>query len=373
MKKYLIPFLTILFIASNITAQNSIINLRDGRIFDQGLKMTKESETAPSELKKLRPLIGNWNVALKTRTSDSTFHETRGYSRFSFMNRGHSVMEKFYCADFNGKGDELNTISFIAFFAQGKKWNIGIVDSYKENIMVYNGGNSGEEITVHNSVRKGGWMNLFHYRYSIRNLKNDSFDILLEMSKDQSGEYVLVQEQKYTKAGNDFNVTFENETYGKQNPALSDEAKQFNFLIGEWIAHQKILMPNNKYVEFDSEATAVFALNGNAIMEHLWYDKLSGVTDVAISVLRIYNRSMRRWECLFLTNNNNTNYYFGGVKEGDDIVLHAFENDAGSGPYSYFIFYNISENDYSWHGKQTTDRGKTFKKTWIIEVDKKEG
>lgn len=362
----------LLFLYTTILPQEkSRIQLRDGKIFDKGFELTEQSSNAPEELKKLSPLIGEWNVKVKSRTGDSTFHTSSGYSRFSYLNRGHSIMEKFYCGDFSGKGDELNTLSFIAYNSQNKIWNIGLADSYKENIAMYTGKTTEGDLILFNSVRKGGWLNVHTYKYSFKNINKDNFEITVELSLDDSNEWVLIQQKQYKRVENDLNIIFENDSFGEYNNNLPEEARQFDFLIGEWDAHHELFLPNGNHVKYSSTATAVYVMNGNAIMEHDWFDARQGVTDAGTSLIRIYNRAMRRWECLFLTNRNNANYYFGGVKEGEKIVLHGFETDVSSPAYSYFIFYNISENDYSWHGLQTKDKGKTFSDTWTIEVDKK--
>ena len=55
--------------------------------------------------------------------------------------------------------------------------------------------------------------------------------------------------RKYSKAVNDFDLVFENDSYGSYNKELPEEARQFDFLIGEWIAHHLILLPNGNYVK----------------------------------------------------------------------------------------------------------------------------
>ena len=63
-------FLFLFFLYICISAQTeTTIQLKDGKIFDKGFELTKPSENAPEELNKLVPLIGKWNVEIKTRTS----------------------------------------------------------------------------------------------------------------------------------------------------------------------------------------------------------------------------------------------------------------------------------------------------------------
>ncbi len=58
------------------------------------------------------------------------------------------------------------------------------------------------------------------------------------------------------------------------------------------------------------------------------------------------------------------------MEEGDDIVLHPFEAGA-SGPMSRWVFNGIEKDAYHWYGETSSDRGKTWTKTWLIDVERK--
>ena len=159
--------------------------------------------------------------------------------------------------------------------------------------------------------------------------------------------------------------------YGSPAPGLPAEARQFDFVIGEWISNHEIVLGNGQVAKFPANATAVYAMNGHAIMEYNWYNVDPRLPEAATTIVRIYNRAMRRWECMFLTNRSNSVLYFGGYQEGERIILTLFETDTSQPSFSYFIFHDINENDYLWHSEVSDDHGNTFQHNWKISSVRK--
>ena len=95
-------------------------------------------------------------------------------------------------------------------------------------------------------------------------------------------------------------------------------------------------------------------------MEFNWADLDPNLPDWATTIVRIWNRQMRRWESMYCTNRSQSILHFGGVPEGDRIVLHQFEAHLGDGPVSYWIFHDMEEDTYSWKAETSGDRGTTF-------------
>ena len=68
-----------------------------------------------------------------------------------------------------------------------------------------------------------------------------------------------------------------------------------------------------------------------------------------------------------MANRANSLLFFGGQKEGDNIVLHNFETHADDA-ISRWVFHSIEKDGYKWYGETSRDRGKTYRTTWIIEM-----
>lgn len=361
----------IFFLIPAIIINAQLVNPRDGQIFDEGFEMTQESASASPQLKEFRYLIGIWDVNINTTIDDTTVINSKGFSRISYMNRGHSIFESFSAKDFNGRGDELNTIFFIAYNNSYNQWNLGIADSYKENISIFNGTNSGRDLLLKNSLRRNGGVLIYNYKLEIKHTDNNSFSLIISESSDFLPAWKIIVERTYTRREEITRLLIEKNIYGQPAPERPAEAAQFDFLIGEWTAYQQIQLAPEQWAKFPSSSTAVYVLNGHAVMEYNWYDVDPGLPDAAATIVRIYNSAMRRWECMYLTNRSNSILYFGGVMEGEKIVLNLFEIDNSSSSISYFTFYDIKEDSYQWHAQVSSDRGKSFEKTWTINSVRK--
>lgn len=344
--------------------------MRDGTFFDAGRTMSAPNSRAPGVLDRMAYHLGAWDVALTTVLTDSTSHTASCRAEVTYANKGFAFMERLYCADFDDQGHELNTLSFLTFAPAQQVWRYGIADSFKENIAVYDGAVEGDELILRTAVRRGGGAQVVYERLVYRQTDTDRFEITITTSRDHGQTWQPALNRVYTRRSDagDFMADGQRGTYGEPAPERPDEARQFDFLIGTWDAAQALRLADGRMARFPSITTAIHAMNGHAILEHLWYDADPNFPDAATSVIRIYNRTMRRWESLFVDNRSSNPLFFGGTKEGDRIVLHLFEADASRPTYSYFIFHDIEPDRYSWHAEATSDRGRTFSTTWTIEA-----
>lgn len=362
--KTILFVLTFVLIATGLTGQN----LRDGKIFDPGYAMQTRSKGAHGELDKMAFLIGQWDVISKLFVNDSISHTAKGYAHVTYMNRGHAIMERFHCPDFDGKGNELNTMAFLTFSSTQKVWGLGEANSFTESITMLNGDFEGEHLVLHNAVRRLGGMILTYYRATYKKVSSDNIEFILETSTDADKSWKPAFIKSYRKRKESEQFMAAASELGSFAPGLPDEARQFDFLIGVYDAPQDLTFPNGQNVKFPSVTTAVYTLNGHAILEFGWYDVDPNLPDAATSIIRIYNRAMRRWESLYMTNRGNSLLYFGGRKEGDRIVLNLFETHTADPNMSRFVFHSVQKDSYQWFAESSQDRGKTFKKTWIIEA-----
>lgn len=339
---------------------------RDGRRFDPGATMTSRSPGAPAELDSVSFMLGQWDVAYERYADDSLVTDTDGQAEITYMNRGHGLMERFYCPDAID-GGELSTVTFLVFNKAADTWVMGVANSYTENITVSNGNFEGEYLTLMNVLRRRGGATLTYYRTTISNASPDGFIMETRVSTDGGETWTERTVRSYSRRTPSDDFMAPGSMWGSPAPDLPREAHQFDFLIGQWKLAHDITLPGGQEVQFPATGTAVYVLDGHAVMEFSWYDVDQNLPDAATSIVRIYNRQMRRWECMYSTNRFNSILYFGGVKEGNRIVLHQFGADAADSPINQWVFHDWTSDGYGWYGNTSTDRGETWKKTWIIE------
>ncbi|MDA8018997.1 MAG: DUF1579 domain-containing protein, partial [Thermoanaerobaculia bacterium] len=351
--------------------------LFDGRLFDPGVARTQAAESAPEQLALLAGLIGDWTVAAELHQPGPdgvkvTKSEAR--ARITFMNRGHAIMERTRNDNFDGNGNRISTIAFLNVDSQGV-WTVGEGNSWSESIRLYSGAleiNDGKakKLVVHDALRPGGGPMLLLFRRTYEIHGPDHLTMTQELSQDLGETWgkSVVRDYRRHAADSRFDPDFfpVREDVGQAAPGRPEEAAQFDFLLGEFDAKHWSRNPQGQERRWQSNATAVHALDGHAVLEFDSFDTDPNLPDAATSILRIYNRAMRRWENLFLPNRSHRPLYFGGVQEGDEIVLHLFGVNTGPGSVFRWIFYGVEKDSYLWRGLGSPDRGDTFQPNWTI-------
>jgi hypothetical protein len=343
--------------------------LRDGMRFDPGATMTEPAPNAPPGLARLVSTLGDWDVSYRLYRDGAPAHTASGRAQITFMNRGHAYMERFHCPEFNGEGDDLTTVSFLMFDPAASVWVLGVASSWRENISLFDGDFEEETLVLRNDVRKGGGSLVTHYRIRSRVTGEDEFEASLEQSTDGS-DWQLRVVKSYRRRPESDDLFVARTPYGTPASDVPPEARQFDFLIGEWDEVHDMKLPSGP-VQFPAHGTAVYCLNGHGIMEFSWYDVDTNLPDAATCIVRLYNRNMRRWECMYSANRFNNILHFGGVQEGDRIVLHRFGVDTADIPINYWIFHDMEEDSYRWHAETSRNRGVTFDDTWKIQGTRK--
>ncbi len=356
------------------------LSTRDGKRWDQGATMTKRSDNAPAELDKLMWMLGTWKVEMSWTPDDTTSVSSNGYAEITFLNRGYGFMERFQGSDFDGQGNDLATLSFVTFNPGAKRWAWGIADSHREDIVVFDGnsGVGGDEvdasIELSNTIRGGGGTTRSEQVLRLRRVAPGQLEMHLEVRSPLPDGNHSVRTQwrrTYSKVSGRGQMLPAGSGVGSAAPDLPAEAREFDFFIGEFDETHWRVQPTGQELNWKQNGTAVRALNGHAVMEHAWFDTDPSLPDAATSIIRIYNQSTRTWECLYFSNRFPSLLYFGGVREGDRMIMHGFDRNTASGPLNYWIFHSIEEEGYAWHFDQSADRGKTWSKVWTIDAKRK--
>ncbi len=354
----------LLFVSTVATAE-----VRDGKLFDSGVVLEKHAAGAPEALAKLAPLIGEWDFELEVVRPGKETLQSQGVAHVTYMNRGHAVMERTRVSDFDGQGHAMATMTFFAVDGTGV-WTASEGNSWTEAIRVSSGGfDDAGALVLHDALRPGGGPTLLSLRRTY-SLGEDDFTMTFETSQDMGATWASSLVRRYTRrepSGDFFEVR---DDAGLPSPGRAPEAAEFDFLLGEFDARHWLQTPQ-RIARWTANATAVHVLDGHGILEFNHHDQDPSLPDAATSILRIYNRMMRRWESLFLTNRSNRPLHFGGVREADRIVLHPFGAQTGSNPLNRWIFFDVRADAYRWKGLTSTDRGDSFDLSWAIDFVRK--
>ncbi len=355
-----------LFITTFIFAQTG----KNGRIFDQGLKMTRPSSDAPAGTEALQTWLGDWDVTTTVAVNDTTQKVFKGQAHISLFNRGHGYIERYFSGNYQGSGKHYEVITMLVKGRNVPVWSMGIADGYKENCSVFSGNMMAGKLVLYNSERPRGSIQLQHYRATWTSVSENNKRYTLQSSTD-GDTWSTVLTKEYLRGDQTIVLPDSGAGYGVAAKDRAAEADQFDFLVGEWKAMHDMYLPQaGRRVQWRANATAVFTLDGRAVMEYNWFNTDPNLPEAATTIIRMYNRAMRRWENLFVTNRFNTVLHFGGVKDENRIILTAFQADAAQ-PYSYWIFHDMQQDSYKWHSLNTSDRGETTTQNWKIEFTRK--
>lgn len=327
--------------------------------------MDERSPRAPAEIDEIKSILGQWDVEVTLHPTDSTMHKAEGRAEISYMNRGYAYMSRLHIPSYDPAGNEANLIQFLNFTPTNQTWVMGEANSYTESISMYNGDRKGKKLVLSTATRKNGGPDLTHIRVTYGFASNDSFSITRSTSKNAGSSWTQELKMVFSRRTPSDNFMATHNGAGKPSPERPEETAQFDFLLGVWQSSHKINL-NGQWIQFPANATAVYALNGHGILEYNWYDVDPSHPDAATTIVRLYNRSMRRWESLYLDNRGNSPLFFGGQKDGDEIVLHNFEATTADPIIPRYVFHSIADDSYAWYATNSNDRGKTFNEMWNI-------
>lgn len=363
--KLLMLIVTLSFACFDTQAQQS----NNGQLYDQGALMATRSPNADSRLDAMTDYLGQWNVTITRFLPDGSQHTSSGQAKVTFMNRGYAYMEQLHIDDVDGNNTEAFQMSFLSFNPANAIWALGEASSFTESIYLYDGDFKNGTLILTTSIRHGGGLTRTMYRMTYQFDDPKNLEVQLETSTDAGSSWSPALKKIYTRSNSSVQLMAD-DGIGEPAKALPTAARQFDFLLGEWNATHKILL-GDRWVTFPVNATAVHALGGHGILEHSWYDVDPSLPDAATTILRIYNRATRQWESLYLANRGNALLHFGGKMEEDEMVLHLFDIDRASASIPRFVFHDIKKDRYAWYAESSTDHGRTFNKTWTIELTRK--
>ncbi len=339
----------------------------DGYRFDPGALRSTPADGAPEATAGLAPLVGRWAVTLEESAGEETSRRSCS-AQISYVNRGHGFFERLHCPRGDDEGARsFDSIVLVAFDSGRDLWARGEADSSSESIRITTGAFDGDRLVLHDAGRPGGAGAVTFWRDTVSPVAQGAFTVTRERSLDQAG-WQPVWRRSYRRSEEDRPPETSPTDFGTPDPDRPAAAAAFDFLIGHRQASHTMTLPDGNTVQWPSTTTAIHTLGGRAILEFDWFDLDPRLPDAATTIVRIYNRAMRRWESLYLSNRGNGMLHFGGRQEGDEIVLTNFGTDTSVAPISHYVFHGIEDDRYDWYAESSSDRGATFQKTWIIEV-----
>jgi Protein of unknown function (DUF1579) len=156
----------------------------------------------------------------------------------------------------------------------------------------------------------------------------------------------------------------------KEGPKLSG-LHDFDFLVGEWRVHHRLMRGGTQREEFDGTASNRPLMDGWANVEDHRFDRSAGVSRGV--ALRAYDAQTAQWAIWWV----DSRVPHGAV---DPPVKGRFENGVGTFYSDYvqdgkpmrvrFIWSHLTSKSAQWEQALSSDAGKTWETNWIMEFER---
>jgi hypothetical protein len=150
--------------------------------------------------------------------------------------------------------------------------------------------------------------------------------------------------------------------------ASAQDAHGFDFLVGTWHVHHRVLRADGTWLEFDGTCVNWPLMNGAANVEDHTFNKPSGVTHGV--GLRAYDPKTAQWAIWWVDSRDPHLPMDPPVKGHFENGVGTFYSDAvvnGKPTRTRFIWSRIAPRSAQWEQALSTDEGKTWNTNWIME------
>ena len=151
---------------------------------------------APKQMDVLRPLAGEWNLALKYRgTPEMPWQETKATETSTLVLDGACLMSE-------TRGDMMGTLmkglGMMSYNRNTKMWQGTWIDNLSGSISYMEGSMKSGNLVFEGEDTMAG--QTFKTRATYSNLSSSSYDFSMEMSMDGGKTWVEMMSGKYTRA-----------------------------------------------------------------------------------------------------------------------------------------------------------------------------
>jgi hypothetical protein len=142
------------------------------------------------------------------------------------------------------------------------------------------------------------------------------------------------------------------------NPCETEEARQFDFWVGEW----NLTWGEDQH----GTNTVTKILGGCVIQEQFNGNPASPFIGMSVSS---YNHQLEKWQQTWVDNSGGYLDFTGELRDGKMILSRQAERE-GNVILQRMVFYNIQENSLDWNWERSADDGETWEVLWHISYQR---
>lgn len=159
-----------------------------------------------------------------------------------------------------------------------------------------------------------------------------------------------------------------------QDSQPHDGRKDFDFLIGNWNVHNRVLSKRladeTTWQEYEATAVARHVLNGLGNVDEITFDHPAG-TRHGMTV-RVFNPKTQQWSLYWADNSGILYQPMLGEFKDERGVFYDHELHEGKGIFCRYIWSDITPNSCRWQQAYSNDGGATWETNWIMEFTRQE-
>jgi hypothetical protein len=151
-------------------------------------------------------------------------------------------------------------------------------------------------------------------------------------------------------------------------PSLTSSQNDFDFLVGKWKVHNRMLNGKNEWIEFEAELHMRKALTGLGNVEN-YYSTFNGKAFEGMAV-RLFNPKTRLWSVYWMDNNFATmdGSPVTGSFENKLGKLYASSEVDGKTVISLYQWDASDPQHPKWSQASSADNGKTWDWNWYMTL-----
>jgi hypothetical protein len=163
-------------------------------------------------------------------------------------------------------------------------------------------------------------------------------------------------------------------TQQTQVAAPTDGRRDFDFFIGAWKVHHRMLRERLKastdWEEFGGTTTARRLLDGLGNIDEITLDRESGLTRGM--TVRLFDPKTRQWSLYWASSVSGWNWHLPqiGVFTDRRGEFYAHEPFEGKYVFSRFIWSGITPTSCRWEQAFSADGGRTWETNWIMDFER---
>ncbi len=159
---------------------------------------------------------------------------------------------------------------------------------------------------------------------------------------------------------------------GSLNPDAPPRTAEFDFLVGEWLAHITVPRPDTDPITATADWTIGYIMDGWALRDDWFVTLADGTIANFGTMFRTFDAAHERWTIVEQTTPEMEFTFMTAAPEGETMVM--FEHAEGfDGPLTgKRVFSRITPDSFLWRHFRTSDGGETWVPgAWMEVVRKK--